>query len=98
MSLLEKIMDILLKNKQYLSSKYGVSSIGLYGDVVKENFIADSESDIEIIVDFKKPIGLEIVDLTEELSRLLNHKVDLVSKTGLEKEYYKVFKKEIMYV
>ena len=96
MSSLETIMETLLKNKPYLSSKYGVSSIGLFGDVVKENFMADS--DIDIIVDFKKPIGIEIVDLADELAKLLNHKVDLVSKTGLEKEYYKFFKKEIMYV
>ncbi len=96
MTLLEKIMETLLKNKQYLASKYGVSSIGLFGESVTEAFHAESE--IDIIVDFKKPIGLEIVDLGDELEKLLGHKVDLVSKNGIEKDYYKVFRKEIQYV
>ena len=96
MTLLEKIMETLLKNKQYLASKYGVSSIGLFGESVTEEFHSGSE--IDIIVDFKKPIGLEIVDLGDELEKLLGHKVDLVSKSGLEKVYYIVFRKEILYV
>lgn len=96
MSLLENIMETLLKNKQYLASKYGVSSIGLFGEAVTEEFHADSE--IDIIVDFKKPIGLEIVDLADELETLTGHKVDLVSKGKIEKDYYKVFRKEIQYV
>ena len=52
----------------------------------------------EIIVDFKKPIGIEIIDLTDELEKLLKHKVDLVAKNGIEKGYYKVFRKEILYI
>lgn len=96
MNVLEEIKETLTKNKPYLSSKYSLSSIGLFGAIVKDDFMPGSE--IDIIVDFKKPIGIEIIDLTDELEKLLNHKVDLVAKTGIEKGYYKVFRKEILYI
>lgn len=96
MQAFEAIKDILSKNKPYLVSKYSLSSIGVFGSVLQEDFV--SGTSVEIIVDFKKPIGIEIVDLGDELEKLISHKVDLVTKNGIEKSYYKLFRKEIQYI
>ena len=56
------------------------------------------ESDIDILVDFKQPIGVEFIDLAEELEKLLQRKVDLVSKAGIKPNYYKAIEPEILYV
>lgn len=92
----ESIKDILSKNKPYLVSKYSLSSIGVFGAVLQDDFSGGMA--VEIIVDFKKPIGIEIVDLGDELETLIHHKVDLVTRNGIEKSYYNLFRKEIRYI
>lgn len=96
MQAIDAIKDILTKNKPYLFSKYSLSSIGVFGSVLTDSF--EHEDAVEIIVDFKKPIGIEIIDLEDELGKLLQYKVDLVTKNGIEKSYYNMFRKEIQYI
>ena len=50
------------------------------------------------MVDFKRPIGIEFIDLAEELETLLNTKVDLVSKNGIKAEYFNLIESELNYV
>jgi len=50
------------------------------------------------LVEFNKPIGIEFIDLAEELEVILNLKVDLVSKKGIKAEYLKSIQKELEYV
>ena len=40
-------------------------------------------SDIDIIVEFDRPIGWELVDLADYLESCLHHKVDLVIRRSL---------------
>lgn len=96
MSYLSTIQTKLRQIKPELSEKYHVSSIGLFGSVVRNDFRADS--DIDIVVDFDRPIGIEFIDLADELEELLQRKVDLVSKSGIKPKYYKAIEQEILYV
>jgi uncharacterized protein len=80
-SYLTTIQEKLRQAKVKLSEKYHINSIGLFGSIVRPDF--RPESDIDIVVDFNQPIGIEFVDLADELERLLDRKVDLVSKTGI---------------
>ena len=96
MSYLSTIQSKLRQIKPELSEKYHVSSIGLFGSIVRTDFRPDS--DIDIVVDFYKPIGIEFVDLADELEELLQRKVDLVSKSGIKPKYYKAIEQEILYV
>jgi predicted nucleotidyltransferase len=57
MTQLESIKDLLLRLKPELMEKYSISSIGLFGSVVRDDF-SPTSSDIDIIVDFSKPIEL----------------------------------------
>lgn len=83
--------------KPELVSKYHVKSIGLFGSIVREDFSA-AQSDIDIIVDFSKPIGIEFIDLADYLERQLKRKVDLVSRNGIKSSFYKEIEQEIIYV
>ena len=96
MTYLSSIQKKLRQIKPQLSEKYHVNSIGLFGSVVRKDFRADS--DIDIVVDFTQPIGIEFVDLAEELEQLLHRKVDLVSKNGIRPQYYQAIEPEILYV
>lgn len=53
---------------------------------------------MDILVEFNRPIGLEFIDLAEELEQILQIKVDLVSKKGIKKKYLKSIETELAYV
>ncbi len=96
---MNKLSDIkkeLESIKSELMQNYHVRSIGLFGSVVRDDF--SEESDIDIIVDFQEPIGIEFIDLAELLEKKLQKKVDLVSKNGIKKKYLRAIEAEILYV
>jgi len=93
---LNTITQILTELKPELIDKYHISSMGLFGSVVRDDF--NSSSDIDIIVDFNRPIGIEFVDLAEYIEGKLQRRVDLVSKNGIKAKYYQAIQSEIIYV
>lgn len=93
---LTSIKNVLMALKPELASKYHVSSIGLFGSIVRDDY--SSSSDIDIIVDFSKPIGIEFIEFADFIEKKLNKPVDLVSKKGIKKKYYQVIEPEIIYV
>lgn len=96
MTTLKEILHILKINKHKLASKYGVSVLAVFGSYGRGQ--ETPKSDIDIMVDFKRPIGIEFIDLAEELETLLNTKVDLVSKNGIKAEYFNLIESELNYV
>lgn len=92
---LNAIKQILGQLKPELIAKYHVSSIGLFGSVVRDDFTPSS--DVDIIVEFSKPIGIEFIDLAELIEKKLNQTVDLVSRNGIKNKYYRNIESEIVY-
>lgn len=96
MEQLAEIKKALGQLKPELERKYHVSSIGLFGSVVRVDF--RPESDIDIIVDFNGKIGIEFIDLADYIESTLQKKVDLVSRKGIKDKYLKEIEPEIVYV
>ena len=96
MEILSTIQKKLQQVKPDLMSKYHISTIGLFGSVVRKDFT--SESDIDIVVDFSRPIGVEFIDLANEIELVLNRRVDLVSRAGIKPGYLCTIESEIVYV
>ncbi|MBS4066746.1 MAG: nucleotidyltransferase family protein [Chitinophagaceae bacterium] len=97
MSQLESIKSLLVKLKPELAEKFSVIKIGLFGSIVRDDF-STAKSDIDIIVDFSKPIGIQFVDLADYLEEKINHKVDLVSKNSVKPKYLRAIESDIIYV
>jgi predicted nucleotidyltransferase len=93
---LESIKNKLVEKKQRLYSRYDLSTIAVFGSYARNQ--QTDESDVDILVEFNKPIGIEFVDLAEELEQILSIKVDLVSKRGLKERRYKAIEKDLYYV
>ena len=85
------IKNTLLDHKQRLSSKYGLSNLAIFGSYARNQ--QTEESDLDILVEFNRPIGLEFIDLADELEHILKLKVDLVSKKGLKERHLKSIEK-----
>lgn len=96
MAHLATIIETLSRLKPELADKYYVSSIGLFGSVVRDDFTPSS--DVDIIVDFSRPIGIEFVDLADYIEKKISKRVDLVSRNGIKPKYYQAIEPEIIYV
>ena len=82
--------------KPELAARFYVSSIGLFGSVVRDD--STPESDVDIIVDFNCPVGVAFIDLALYLEAQLKKKVDLVSRGGIKDKYFKAIEPDLMYV
>lgn len=78
----EKVIEILRKELAYLVSEYGVKRIGLFGSYAKGT--PAKGSDIDILVEFEKPIGLKFIEFAEYLEGLLGRRVDILTPAGIE--------------
>ena len=83
---LATIKQIIKELKPELEKKFHVSSIGIFGSVVRNDF--SENSDVDIIVDFSQPIGIEFIDLADLLEEKFHQQVDLVSKKGIKPQYF----------
>ncbi len=96
MTSLADIKATLTSNKQRLTDKYGLSLLAVFGSYGRGQ--QTENSDVDILVDFKKPVGIEFIDLANELEKLLKMKVDLVSKNGVKPQYLKQIEQDLYYV
>lgn len=77
----DQILNKLKTARPKLVAKYGLKSIGLFGSYASET--ASETSDIDLIVDFETPIGLEFIELTDYLEELLGKKIDVLTLAGV---------------
>jgi len=73
----EKREDIL-----HIATKRGASNVRIFGSIARGE--ADSESDIDLLVDLEPGRSLfDLGGLLMDLQELLGHKVDVVTERGL---------------
>lgn len=91
---------MLKENYPVLTDEYGVSRIGIFGSVAKGTMTEDS--DLDIVVEFKRPIGFKFVRLVEYLESLFGKRVDVITKNGIEnirvKEVARNIERNLIYV
>jgi hypothetical protein len=67
-----------------LRRRWPIRSLALFGSVVRDE--AQAESDLDVLVEFEKPIDLfAFLALEEELASLAGRRVDLVSRASLRR-------------
>lgn len=92
----QNIIAEIQKHKTQLYKRYQIKYLALFGSISRGDF--HENSDVDILVDFNKNIGIEFIDLADDLETILNKKVDLVSKNGLKEKYYLHLKPDLEYV
>jgi len=97
MKTVNEIRKILEFHKGEFKEKYGVKTIGIFGSYLRKE--QTQTSDIDVLVEFEKPIGLlEFVGLKNHLSDLLEMHVDLVMKKALKPRIGRQILSEVVYV
>lgn len=79
-----EILTKLTELKPILNKDFSVKEIGLFGSYADNTH--SEESDIDILVEFEKPIGWKFFTLILFLEKIFNKKVDLVTKNALKSQ------------
>jgi len=95
-----EIQKFLQTQKEYLHHEYGVRKIGLFGSYARGE--GREESDIDLLVEFDRPVGLDVLNLLDELEEIFGRKVDILTSVGLENiridEVREDIQREVVYV
>ena len=93
----DRIKEILARNKGKLRRRFKVKDIGVFGSYVRGE--QRKKSDVDILVEFEEPVGFfEFIALEDYLEDLLGVKVDLVSKKALKPRIGERILKEVIRV
>ncbi len=85
MKTIEKIRTILHAHDSDLRSQYGITSLSVFGSVVRGE--AREDSDVDILATFSKPVGLlKLISAENYISELLGTKVDLIPSDEVRPE------------
>jgi predicted nucleotidyltransferase len=86
----------LRDRKPELQSKFFVSKIALFGSYARNEQTA--ESDIDLLVEFNQPVGIEFIDLGIYLEQYFRKPVDVVTKKALKKSLIPFVSQDLIYV
>ena len=90
--ILNKLSDL----KPILHRDYSVKEIGLFGSFSDDSYT--DESDIDILVEFEKPIGWKYFSLEIYLENIFGRKIDLVTKNALKEQIKDRILNQVKYV
>lgn len=93
----DEIVETLSKELPYLREKYGVVKIAIFGSFAKGS--PGKKSDVDILVELSKPLGLEFVALADYLKAVLDRKVDIATfdclKRSLQNPRYRPIAQDV---
>lgn len=96
MKTLQEIKVTLNNNRNQLFEKYPIRTLAIFGSYARNE--QSEKSDVDLIVEFKDKIGMEFIDLADEIENILDSKVDLISRNGIKERYYQAIKSDLIYV
>jgi len=96
MKTFEEIKEIIKQHRQELEEKYKAKSIAIFGSYIRGE--QNDKSDIDILVEFKEPVGFLFIHLADFLEEILKVKVDLVTPDAIKPNRRKYIMEDLTYV
>ncbi len=96
MKRLSTIKKILQNQKPDLEKRFHIKKIGVFGSYIRNE--QKKRSDVDILVDFSKPIGLDFIELGYYLEDILGIKVDLVTPRAIRKQMKPTILREVVFL
>lgn len=93
---IEEIKKIISQHRKELEERFKVKSIAIFGSYVRGG--ATSKSDIDILVEFREPVGFLFIRLAEHLEEILGTKVDLLTPEAIKPNRKRYIMEELVYV
>ena len=76
-----------------LCRRYGVVRLEVFGSFLRGGARADSDLDLLVTFEPDAPVGLELVELQQELESLFGRPVDLLRRSSVEHSPNKYFRR-----
>ncbi|CAN5678301.1 nucleotidyltransferase family protein [soil metagenome] len=92
----EEVISKLTAIKPYLSEKYSVTELALFGSYSRNE--QTEQSDIDVMVDIEKPMGMKFLRLIEDIECLFENEVQVVGKKAIKPGYFKVIQQDLIHV
>jgi predicted nucleotidyltransferase len=73
----DDVLKTLQRGLPHLKEKYGVVKIALFGSFARGT--AGKASDVDLLVQLERPLGLEFVELANYIEELLGRPVDIAT-------------------
>jgi hypothetical protein len=93
---MNSVIQILQQHKEELFKKYPLKSMALFGSYSRGEERVDS--DIDVMVELSRPDARAFINLSHELEKIVQRKIDLVSKNGVKERYMRSIEKDLQYV
>ncbi len=93
---LEEIKDIINRHRQELEEVFKVKSIAIFGSYSRGE--QTPLSDVDILVEFKEPVGFLFVHLADFLEDILGVKVDLLTPDAIKPNRKRYIMEDLIYV
>ena len=93
----DQVIHILAEQRCELTQRFGVQSLALFGSIARDE--ATLTSDVDLLVEFNRPIGLfGLSALQNHLEALFGCKVDLVTPDSLKPRFKEHVLREAVHV
>jgi len=100
MSVQPEILSTIRRNIPRLAMRYGLRRIGIFGSYARGAQRPDS--DVDLIVEFDRALGLEFMDFVNEMEKILGKKTDILTAAGVSairnKSIVSDIEKSVIYV
>lgn len=96
MTTLTQIQSTLKASLPLLQKKYPITSIAIFGSYARGE--QNDDSDIDLLIDYNGTMGYNFIELAEELEKITEKKVDLVSVKALKPRHWEYLKNKLVYV
>ena len=96
----DKVINVLKKEQGFLKRNFGVKKIAIFGSFAKGTQRAGS--DVDIFVEFDRPLGFGFFQLSDYLESKLGRKTDILTPGGIQgiriKKIAQNIKRSLVYV
>ena len=90
------LTNLLVNEKKLLKNEFNVENIGIFGSFATGK--NTDSSDVDVLVELSKPIGIfRFIELEEHLTKLFHRKVDLATKNALKSAIKNDILQEVIY-
>jgi predicted nucleotidyltransferase len=96
MKSLEEIKKAIKDHRQQLRETFKVENIALFGSYVRGD--QNEKSDLDVLIEFREPVGFLFIHLADFLEELLGVEVDLVTRDAIKPNRWPYIEEELMYV
>lgn len=96
MQTLNEIKNKLTILKPILQQKYSLDKIAIFGSYARNE--QTEESDVDVMVEFKGFVGLDFIDMANEIEFYLGVKTDVIKKKYMKPKFFARIENNLIYV